>query len=281
MLPPTLLLVDSNCLRSLALRDYLGASPDNGIVIDHLVLFEIFKKNPLLTSRNSLVIAADFIDQLYVIKPTHRWLNEVITSDRNLEGLIDLEATEDLRELCQRLFDDPIPDSIMSRVEARQAQAIDYVDRLREEMDEYEVALVERAQDFSASQLSEIRTGSGVSDETREKISGLLHEITGHFILSYQEPGRTEPLATSTARNMFAFRYALCVVLFYLEWVRSGQSSKKLTKRLNDIIDLQIATVATFFGSLASNDDMTRTVAKEATAILAKWGAFIRSADSR
>jgi hypothetical protein len=281
MLPLTLLLVDSNCLRSPGLRDYLEASPDNAVVIDHLVLFEIFKKNPVLTSRNSLVIAADFIDQLYVVKPTHRWLNEVIASDRDLEGLIDSEATGDLRELCQGLFDDPLPDSIMSRVEARQAQAIDYVDRLRDEMNEYEVSLLERAQEFSASQLTEIRIGRGVSDETRNKIHGLLNEITGHFILSYQEPNRTEPLATSTARNMFAFRYALCVVLFYLEWVRSGRSSKKLTKRLNDLIDLQIATVATFFGGIASNDDLTLTVASEATAILAKWGAFVHSAGRR
>lgn len=280
MLPSTLLLVDSNFLRSSDLRDFLKASSENAIVIDHLVLFEIFKRNPLLTSRESLAIAAEFVEQLYVIKPTHRWLNEVITSDCDLDRLIDLVATDDLRDLCQGLFDDPPPDSVTSRMAARHAEAVNYVDRLSEEMGEYEVALLARAQQFSAGQLAEIRTGNVISDETREKINALLYEITGHFILSYQDPNRTEPLNTATAKNMFAFRYALCVVLFYLEWVQLGRSSKKLTKRLNDIIDLQIAAVSTFFSGVASNDARTRTVARGATHMLAKWGAFIRFADN-
>lgn len=148
------------------------------------------------------------------------------------------------------------------------------------EIREYDDALRERSLSFSASQLTEIRTSNGVSDETRKKISDLLHEVTGQFILSYQEPNRTAPMATATVRNMFAFRYALCVVLFYLEWVRQGRSHKKLTKRLNDIIDLQIATVSTFFSGVASNDTMTLAIAREATTILAKWGAFIRFVDT-
>ncbi len=279
MLPSTLLLVDSNCLRSSELRDFLKASVENAIVIDHLVLFEIFKKNPLVTSRASLAIAADFSDQIYVIKPTHHWLDEVITSARDLERLIDSEATKDLRELCQGLFQDPPTDGITSRVEARQVEAVNYVDRLSEEMGEYETALLERAKEFSASQLAEIRTGNVVTDETREKINALLYEITGHFILSYQEPNRTKPLSIAIARNMFAFRYALCVVLFYIEWVQLGRGSKKLTKRLNDIVDLQIAAVSTFFSGVASSDARTRTVAKGATHMLAKWGAFIRLTD--
>lgn len=280
MLPSTLLLVDSNCLRSPELRDFLKASLDNAIVIDHLVLFEIFKKNPLVTGRESLAIAADFIDQIYVIKPTHRWLDDVITSNRDLERLIDLEATKDLRELCQGLFQGPPTDSITFRLEARQAEAVNYIDRLSEEMGEYEIALLEKAKEFSASQLAEIRTGNVVTDATREKINALLYEITGHFILSYQEPNRTKSLNVATAKNMFAFRYALCVVLFYLEWVQLGRGSKKLTKRLNDIVDLQIAAVATFFSGVASNDARTRNVAREATHMLAKWGAFIRSTDN-
>lgn len=279
MLPSTLLLVDSNCLRSSELRDFLKASFQNAIVIDQLVLFEIFKKNPLATSRESLAIAAEFIDQIYVVKPTHRWLDEVIKSNRDLERLIDLEATADLRELCQGLFQEPPADDITSRVEARQAEAVNYVDRLSDELDEYEIALLERAKEFSASELTEIRTGNIVTDKTREKITALLYEITGHFILSYQEPNRTKPLSIAIAKNMFAFRYALCVVLFYLEWVQLGRGSKKLTKRLNDIVDLQIAAVSTFFSGVASGDARTRTIANGATHMLAKWGAFVHFTD--
>lgn len=279
MLPAIVLMVDSNFLRSPSLRSFLAASPDHAIALDHLVLFEIFKKNPATTGQESLSIAAGFADQIYVIKPTHRWLDAVVTSDLDVAQLVDPEATEALRSLCQSLFISPLPEAVTAELATRQAEAQDYIDRLGQEMNEYEITLQEKAKSFSTSQLTEIRTGSGISDGTRTKISKLLHEITGHFILSYQDPGRTEPLATATARNMFAFRYALCVVLFYLQWVHLGRTTKKPAKRLNDIIDLQIASVSTFFSGVASNDVLTMKVAKQATAILANWGAFIRFAD--
>lgn len=280
MLPSRVLLVDSNFLRVPNLRDFLAQSSENAIALDHLVLFEIFKTNPLLTSRKSLLIAAEFVDQVYVIKPSHRWLNKVITCEEDLEGLIDEDATAALRECCHGLFDDPPSQDVASYLAAREVEAAQYLARLTDEMGEYEEALRDRAAQFSKGQLTEIRTGVDVSDKTREQISEMLHEVTGHFILSYQEPGRTQPLATAMARNMFAFRYALCVVLFYIEWVQSGRTSKGLTKRVNDIIDLQIATASTFFSGLASNDALTLSVGRAATRLLAQWGAFIRFSDA-
>ncbi|MCF1455345.1 hypothetical protein ACQZ61_21565 [Agrobacterium vitis] len=279
ILPAIVLLVDSNFLRCPSLRSFLAASLDHAIALDHLVLFEIFKCNPATTGQESLSIAAEFADQVYVIKPTHRWLDAVVTSDQDVAYLVDLEATVALKALCANLFNSPLPEAVTAELETRHAEAKAYIDRLGQEMIEYETALREKAKSFTTRQLTEIRTGSGISDETRAKVSELLHEITGHFILSYQEPGRTEPLPTTTARNMFAFRYALCVVLFYLEWVHLGRTTKKPAKRLNDIIDLQIASVSTFFSGIASNDILTMNVAKQATAILAHWGAFIRFAD--
>jgi len=126
-------------------------------------------------------------------------------------------------------------------LEARQAQAVNYVDRLSEEIGEYEIALLKKAKEFSASQLAEIRTGNVVTDATREKINALLYEITGHFILTYQEPNRTKSLNVATAKNMFAFRYALCVVLFYLEWVQLGRGSKNLTRCMTTRGEIEIA----------------------------------------
>lgn len=127
MLPAILLLVDSNYLRSPKLRGFLETSSENAIAIDHLVLFEIFKKNPLLTSQKSLLIVADFIDQIFVIKPTHRWLNLAISSDGDLEELIDAEATRALRNFCSDLFSTPLSDEIMLYLAAREAEATDYI----------------------------------------------------------------------------------------------------------------------------------------------------------
>lgn len=279
MLPPILLVADTNFLRSADLRAFLGASAGNAIALDRLVLFEIFKKNPFKTSQESLRIASEYPNQIYAIKPTHIWLEKVVSNESDLEEIIDAESTKDLRALCVGLTTTPLPEKIAPYLAARESEAVDYMQRLSNELSEYENALRERAEAFSQSELTEIRTGNAVSERTREKISDLLHEVTGHFILTYQEPNRITPLATATAKNMFAFRYALCVVLFYLDWVQQGRTAKSPAKRQNDVIDLQIATVATFFSGIASSDIMTRTTAREAATILAKWGAFLRFVD--
>lgn len=279
MLPSFLLVADSNYLRLPELRNFLNQGPDYAIVFDYLVLFEMFKKNPLSTSRASLLIAAEFKSQIFVIKPTHRWLDIVVASEEDLEKLIDIEATADLRKLCTDLFMVPMPAWVEPYIDARKSEALSYMERLSNEVRDLDGALLEKAQTFSDSQLTEIRTGKSVSEDTRQKITALLHEVTGYFILDYQEPGRTEPLATATAMNMFAFRYALCIVLFYLEWVQQGRTSKGLSKRTNDIIDLQIATVSTFFSGVGSNDTRTHSTAREAVSILAGWGAHLRFSD--
>lgn len=276
MIPSKIILVDSNYLRLPGLREFLKKSSENAIVLDHLVLFEMFKKNPLLTSQESLCIVAEFSKQIYVIKPTHIWLKTVISSDGDLEELIDRDATRALRSLCAGLFVTPIPDDIMSYLMAREAEATSYIKRLSDELWKYDDILREKAASFSANQLAEIRTGNGISNETRSKISDLLHEIAGHFIVTHQDPHRTESMPTEFLKNMFAFRYALCVTIYFIEWIKLGKNSKKPEKRLNDIIDLQIATVSTFFSGFASDDIKTLTIAREAVDMLGKWGAFIR-----
>lgn len=275
MLPSTLIVVDSNFLRDAKLREFLDASSDHAIAIDPLVLVEVFKKNPELTSRKSFLIAADFSHQVYVIKPAHQWLRNIISDKAEVEGLIDLNGTENLRLFCDALRKERLSDEHLSQLAIWEMESKDYIQRLNDQTLTYEDILQEKTKKFTKEQLNEIRTGNNVSDITREKINNLLLEVTGQFIRDYQEPNRATPLAVTMARNMFSFRYALCVVLFYLLWVKDGQTHKSPTKRLNDIIDLQIATISTFFDGIATKDKKMFVIGHQASIILARWGAFI------
>lgn len=276
MLPSTLLVVDSCALEDPGLSDYLRASPDRGIILDRLTLFEMFKVNPVKTSRKSLRILSEFPEQVHVLHPSHRWLNGVIDNEEQLQQLIDPEITAELRNLCAAIGQDPLPDWVEPLLLKRQSEAEDYIVKLTDEVSDMESILLERSQLFSPQQITEIRTGEHVSDETRQKVHKLLHDVTGQFILAYQEPGRTEPLQMAVAMNMFAFRYALCIVMFYLDWVKHGKTTKRLDRRVNDVIDLQVAAVSTFFNGVMSNDARMRTVAVEAARQLMLWKAYIR-----
>lgn len=275
MLPSTLLVVDSNFLRDIQLREFLEASPDHAIAIDPLVLVEVFKKNPELTGRESFLIAADFISQIYVIKPAHQWLRNVVSNESEVERLIDLNGTQNLRLYCEELRNGRFSDESLSQLRVWEMESKDYMQRLSNQLFEYEDTLKEETKEFTKEQLHEIRSGKDISDATKEKINNLLFKVTAQFVLNYQEPNRTAPLAVATARNMFSFRYALCIVLFYLLWVKDGRAPKKLNKRLNDIIDIQIATISTFFNGVASRDQHMFSIARQASIILSRWDAFI------
>lgn len=276
MLPETLLVVDTCALEDPGLRHFLQASPGRGIIFDPLTLFEMVKVNPLFTSQKSLSILSEFADRIHVTHPSHRWLKACIATEADLEQLIDPKATADLRALCEGLRQTPLPEWIDPYLQARCAEAEDYIRRLTAEVSEIDLALRDRALMFSKQQLSEIYAGKEISDGTRRKINEMLHDVTGQFILAYQEPGRTDPLKTAVAKNMFAFRYALCVVFFYLDWVQHGKSWKRLDRRVNDVIDLQIATVSTFFNGLMTNEKRLSAIASKAAWQLVTWQAFIR-----
>ena len=91
-------------------------------------------------------------------------------------------------------------------------------------------------------------------DATRQKLFDLLKETIGLFMMRNQEPGRRAPMRFGEAMATFAGRYSLCMLLFYLEWVRTGRTQKRLDRHVNDIVDMQTAAVATYFNGVLSAD---------------------------
>jgi hypothetical protein len=99
--------------------------------------------------------------------------------------------------------------------------------RLTEEVSALEPGLVSAAKDFTQAELTQIRTMTDVADSTRRKLLDLLKETTGTFILQNQEPGRRAPMLLRDTMGLFAFRYSLCMLLYYMEWVRIGRQTAR------------------------------------------------------
>ena len=269
------LIADSNALREPSLQAYLAHSRDHAIALSDLALIEMRKTNALATARQSLRIADAYASQVFVLRQTDELLAEVITTADQAVRLIDFEGSIALGHQARRLHAIPPPATLAEEMAALEADAKLVIARLTDEAAAFEPTLFDVVKDFSQAELTQLRTGQDVTDATRQKLHDLLKETIGLFILRNQEPGRRAPMRFSKAMAMFAGRYSLCMLLFYLEWVRTGRSQKRLDRRVNDIVDMQTAAVATYFNGVLSADATLQRVSQAARRILRSYGVFV------
>lgn len=270
------LLVDSNGLRHPGLKAFLAASRNHAIALSDLTLVEMRKSHALSTSRSSLQIAAQFPQQTYVLRRTDEILDRRVSSQDQTSALFDYQETVELIGLCRQLQAIPQPLGLQAHMEQLEANAKLVISRLSDEVASLEAGLVEAAKDFTQAELTQIRTISGVTDGTRRKLLDLLKETTRDFILKNQEPDRRAPMMLRDAIGLFAFRYSLCMLLYYMEWVRVGRTTgKKLTRRVNDVVDMQIAAMGTFFNGVLSADAGLQVISNTARGVLRGFGAYV------
>jgi hypothetical protein len=76
--------------------------------------------------------------------------------------------------------------------------------------------------------------------------------------------------------GLFAFRYSLCELPCYMEWVRVARTTgKKLPRRVDDVVDMQITAMGTLFNGVPSTDATLQTVSNTARRVLRGLGAYI------
>jgi len=69
--------------------------------------------------------------------------------------------------------------------------------------------------------------------------------------------------------NTFIFRMALCSTVSFLKWIRAGgQRDTKPEKIRNDMVDVMLATYATYFDGLLTHDRKLRSLFAETSVLL-------------
>jgi hypothetical protein len=270
------LLADTNALRHEGLEQFLAASRDHSIALSDLTLVEMRKSNALRTSRESLRLVANFPGQVFVLRRTHKMLEESIKTASEAEALIDFGETNALLDLARRVRTVPQPAGLAEELEAHERDAQLLIKRLGEEVALLEPGLVEATKAFSAAELKQIRTGKNVERATQRTLLDLLKDTTRDFILRNQEPGRRVPMLLSDSLGTFALRYSLCSLLYYMDWVRIGrQTGKPLQRRINDVVDMQVAAMATYFNGVLSRDRALQHLSNSARGVLRGFGGFV------
>lgn len=269
-------IVDSNFLDNDKIRHYLEHSPHHRVILSEPTLIEIFKNNAIKTAEPSLKILSNFCDQVFVLHPTHQWLNDVIESEENLEKLVDNTGTEEVRKICRGTVASKRTDEFYEIIARREAVAAEYMSTLANQIPTMESAIKHEWKDIHSADRNAIRKGGNVSPHAKQRIRQLIEDTAKDFILSYQHPGRVEPLPRRDAINMFAFRYAICVVVYFTIRVKRDMVCRGERQAINDVMDNQTAAISTFFNGLLSRDKLLLTVYENARFLLENDGAFVR-----
>lgn len=272
---PTLL-VDTNALRRPALEEYLTASRDNHIVLSDLVLIEMRKRNAISTSRQSLAIACRYPMQVYVLKRTHEILDVQVSQVDEVGALLDYPASHDLSLIAQDLYRVPVPLTLTESMAELEAEASLVIVELTSQMASLEDSLVRATKEFNAEQLRQLRTGIGITVETGEIFFRLLKGVVAQFFVTNGLAVGRKGMMIGEAMRMFGFRYALCMMIYYVRWVQHGrQVGRRQELRVNDVIDMQLAAMSTYFNGVLSGDSLVKDTSSTVRSILRMWGAFV------
>jgi len=234
------------------------------------------KRNALSTSRESLMIASSYPTQVFALKRTHDILEFNIATSADIDQLFDYPSSAELLQICTALRSLPAPEWLRDRMNDLELEAATVITELTGQMQGLEEALVEMTADFTAEQIKQLRTGKDVTDETRATLFRLLKETTARFFVDNQPQRPRRGILLSKARGMFAFRYSLCMMIYYIKWVQIGrQTGRAAHLRVNDVIDMQLAALSTYFNGVLSADGLVWDTSKAAREILRRFGAYV------
>ena len=267
---------DKNLMRAPAMEEFLAMNRNHAIAFSDWTIIEMQKKNALTTSRDSLAIAAKFPNQVFALRTVGDILDDEIRNNDDAIKLIDYAESVKLGQLAADLRRIPSPKHLVPTMEEAEAYASTMIERLRDEVYDWEDALVSAAGVFTREERQAISMQRKVADGTRRKAIDLLLEATGKFMIDNQQKQGTRPMRIKDAMSMFGFRYSLCVLIHTLSWIGDGAGrGKKPEKRVNDAIDLQVAAVGTFFEGVLSGDKQLANTSIAARSILRAWGAYV------
>ena len=267
---------DKNLMRAPAMEEFLAMDRNHAVAFSDWTIIEMQKKNALTTSRKSLAIAAKFPNQVFALRPVGDILDDQIRSKDDAIKLIDYGESVRLGQLAADLRRIPPPEHLGPTIKEAEAHASMMIERLRDEVADWEDALVSAAGVFTREERRAIAMRQKVSETTSRKAIDLLLEATRNFMIDNQQKQGAKPMKVKDAMSMFGFRYSLCVLIHTLAWIGEGAGrGKKVEKRVNDAIDLQVAAVGTFFEGVLSGDKQVANTSSAARSILRAWGAYV------
>jgi hypothetical protein len=268
--------IDTNGLQDHKLERYLARDRRNIAVIPDAVLMETFKKNAVVSVDRATAILRRFARQTVILKRPDKILRISTRTSGLGPRMIDSKQTAAFQSFSSFVANARRPGLERDYIEDSQREAEINMAFLLENAKQFPRIFAMITGLFTSDELIELRDRSPRSASTQIKLLELMFEQTR---VLYKKGGIEEqywPKTFKDATNTFPFRYALCVTLLFSHWVHEGKPmAKKPEKIVNDIIDVNVSAMATFFDGVLSNDARVLSLHSEARYLLSQFGAYL------
>jgi hypothetical protein len=267
--------VDTNFLQSEELRTYLANSSNFAVLTDYTIMevlqgdsaASIYKSMDMLAQHPAQVIRLKSVSAVCILK-TKRW-------SRGLQKRqIDLEQTSGFSEWCRKLDAARRGDKALEkRLLEMRGDAAAQLDLMLADMDTYAANVQATAKNYTPAELNILRNDHTFTPAMYDKLIDNIFDLAIRFFATH--PRRPKWPPSTKAANSFIFRFAICVHVLALKWLRVGVISHTDPKKFrNDAVDATIVAFATYFDGLLTDDVQATALHRNASVLLKQF--FVR-----
>lgn len=260
------IVVDSNCLQSDRLENYLRKNISNKVVLITAATVEAYKNNYEKGLPKSFEILGNYANQVLVAK-NHQ---SVVSIHGRFAGmqrrLIDKTGTENFSKFIEgvRQLASVRKLGLAAQIRSEKSKEVSiYIDRIKNDVDKLKEAISIRADRYSREDISAYRRGdpptSLFADQISEELDKTVAAIGNELKLKHNLPSAKGEIA-----NQFVFRLALASHLLSIDWIANGGAKDvKPDKLVNDVMDMHFITYSTYFNGLMTNDEKPNRLHKK------------------
>lgn len=251
--------IDTNRLASAELRGFLAASAENRAVLPDYVVMERFKPDNVQALQRGFLVLKEYAPQVLVLKGTGA-VSQLDPAVGNLAfDMIDRDQTSALQSFAGYLDRAVAGDTaVVSQLQERAKWAQAQMSVVLSGASDFGAGLAEFEAAFTGAQLGRLRRRETVTSEMWANFDGLVADLVRGVRESAPSP--LAPMRQETASDHFVYRYALCTAVYMMNLIGRGVSARNPEKARNDAVDVILATYATYFNGVMSEDALTNEV---------------------
>ena len=251
--------IDANYLETDALHQWLARRRGNIAVLSHPTMIELHKRDAVRTIQLALRICCQYPRQVLVLRNTQELIALTGRSKGLINRLINHTETGQFGEYCRTVIDVGPTSDIKAHIAPLETQAVALLDSLTKSAANLMIRLAQADDIFTPIERRELRSALSrkrpMSGPLQRRTCLMALDLTQELTQAAGLPPIVVPARFSELVNRLAFRYASMIVGYYI--VRKDKDGPWLSnpeRQLNQLVDLKIAGIASYFDGLKTNE---------------------------
>ncbi|SIS08100.1 hypothetical protein SAMN05878276_2071 [Aquipseudomonas alcaligenes] len=236
------------------LLSYLTTSSNNKIILCDYLAMEIYKEGNIDSLNDVFSTLSKYPNQTIILKNIQT-IARLCGRQAGLQRrLIDNNSTKELPKFCRLIKLAASGNQEAINLINKQSQfANEQLNILLSDADQLTKNFHDIQKAFTPAELKTIRTDGQYSLALVKKIATFIAELAVPLIHEIQRPKGKIPMEDFP--NYFITRLAIYNLALTLRWIKKGGIQNSSPKKIrNDLIDALVATHATYFDGILSND---------------------------